>query len=325
MNLSTEKLADTAERTFKTAVRYVSAVNQSRAAVVLDPMYETIAAAVLTRVPISNELRSETIDPDLFPKYAQNYKKTQWSVDDLDFSQARPELLTERQRQLIHIFAGGESTFTAAASFLHAFRNHTELNSFFALWLLEEFNHHHTFHRYLARMGEGWTEQRRHKVTDVAFRPYGEDAMEVAAANMYQELAAYLVYRSYARQLKDPWFARLMNTIAKDELRHYKFYEAVVAREIQRNPGFRKVALKHFFKATTPVHQISDSPSAFVDFLFATSFYFRKPEFDFMMRQTEYLFGDSLEGLFAWFFRKHLAPCTHCQTEVFRCNCETYE
>jgi hypothetical protein len=235
-------------------------------------------------------------------------------------------VLTERQRNALHSFATGETSgFAVGSAFLETFRTSTELGPFFAVWFVEELNHYWGYHRYLERMGAGWSSRRSAEVTGVSFVPYSADPMEVAAANMYQELIGYLVYRSFARQVGDPFLARMVATFAKDELRHYKFYQEVVAREIQRRPGFRAVVLKHFLKATTPLNQVSGGARKVVEHLTTVSCYVRKPEFDFMMKQLEFLMGRSLRAQFSWFFRRQIPPCTRCSREVFSCLCSEHE
>jgi hypothetical protein len=317
---------DALERGLKTALRYVSSVNQSRLKVVLDPIYETAATAVLRGVERSPELLAKRFDENLYFKYRDQSRRLTYSIDDWDFTDAKPELLTERQRRIVHSFAIGETSgFAVGAGFLSSFRNLPELGSFFGIWFTEELNHYWGFHRYLERMGEAWSLEKKTAVTGVEFLDYSKDPLEVAAANMYQELIAYLVYGSFAQHVGDPFLARMMARFAKDELRHFKFYEAVVAREIQRDPAFRSVVLKHFFKATTPMNQVSGGAAKVVDHLSLAAFYFRKPSFDYLLGRNAYLFGASLEELFSFFYRRHLPPCGTCGAEVFRCECTTLE
>jgi hypothetical protein len=314
------------ERLVKAGIRYGVAVNQGPAKLLLDPLYEAVAARLVESVPLDPRLAATRYEDNLFFKYARNARRVQWSVHELDFRRARPERLTARQRALVHTFATGETSgFTVGASFLEAFRNSPELGSFFSVWLHEENNHYWAFHAYLERIGEAWPRARKEEVTSVEFLPYSRDPLEVAAANMHQELMGYLVYRSFARHCGDPFFAALVDTIAKDELRHYKFYQAVVGREIQRNPRFRAIVLKHFFKASTPLNQVSGSPRRVVANLLGPAFYFRGPEFRYLGGQLQFLLGDPFEPWFAWFYRRNFPPCGRCGEETFRCFCARIE
>ncbi|MHB1847385.1 MAG: acyl-ACP desaturase [Deltaproteobacteria bacterium] len=314
------------ERSFKSLLRYVAAINQSPAKALLDPVYEKVADALVREVPLSARLREARYEENLFPAYLARSHKLRYDIHTFDFDEARPELLSSRQRAFVHSAALGETSgFAVGASFLSSFRSSPELGSFFGVWFLEELNHYWGYHRYLERMGEGWGARRKEDVTAVDFRPYSSDPMEVAAANLYQELVGYLVYRSVARQAGDPFFARMIDRFAKDELRHYKFYQSVVAREIQRNPDFRAIALKHFLKATTPVNQVAGGARATVDHLTRASFYFRKPEYEFLLREMEFLFGTNLSPLFAFFYRRHVPPCERCGVEVYLCGCARFD
>lgn len=318
--------AERVERTVKAGLRWVSAVNQSRLKAVLDPLYEASARTLLRGVKPSAALAQARYADNLFFDYRARAAKVQYRIEDWDWSEARPELLTARQRAFLQGSTIGETSgFAVGAGFLHTFRNDPELGSFFGIWFTEELNHYWGYHRYLERMGEGFTAERKLAVTGVDFRAYTDDVFEMAAANMYQELVAYLIYRSFARQVGDPFLSRMIDAFAKDELRHYKFYESVVARTLQRQPEKRYLALKHFLKATTPVNQVSGGPRQTLSYLAGAAYYFRKPEFDFLVKQVGFLFGEGLEPSFAFFYRRHLDPCARCGAEVFRCPCPDFE
>ena len=112
-----------------------------------------------------------------------------------------------------------------------------------------------------------------------------------------------------------------------------RLFRELVARRAAREPlayvlgewGFRRLVLKHFLKATTPVNQVSGSVANTIGYLSTAAWYFRKPELDFLMKSTKFLLGDSLEPHFNFFYRRHLPPCELCQREVFRCACEQFE
>lgn len=315
------------EATFRKAASYVYALNQSPAKIVFDPIYQLVSARLLSGdIPISDRLRAAKFPDNLYLDYRRHSRKLQYHVEDWDFSAARPELLTPRQREMMHTVALGETSGTAVADgFLRAFRTHPELAAFFGTWFVEELNHFLGYHLYLERMNERWPLERARAVAAVEFRPYAEDPYEVAACNMYQELLGYLVYRSFGRQANDPFLAHMLKQFAKDELRHYKFYQQFVARRIQKDPSFRRVVLKVFLKATSPFNQVSGGASQTIEHLQRGIFFFRKPEFEFFLDQVEYLLGTRLESFFAWYFQKNAPPCNTCHEELFRCGCERFE
>jgi hypothetical protein len=313
--------------TFRAAARFVSAINQSRAKLVLDPIYYAVASSLVRdSTPCSRQLLEKDLRDNLYLKYRSQSRKLDYWIEDWDFSSARPELLTARQRAMMHTVALGETSGAAvAASFLKAFRTNPELAAFFGTWFVEELNHFLGYHLYLDRMGEAWPVERARDVAAVEFLDYAKDPREVAACNMYQELVGYLVYRSFGKQARDPFLARMLTRFAKDELRHYKFYQDVVAREIQRDPRFRKTVLKVFLKATSPINQVCDGPLDFIAHLKRGVFWFRKPELDFFLDQVEYLLGTRLESFFQWVFKGHAPPCETCAKELYLCACEVFE
>lgn len=315
------------EQGIRSVARYAYALNQGRAKIMLEPAYEATATWLLRGdVPLSEKLRAHAYPDDLYQQYRTNHRKTVYFVEDFDFSQARPELLTAHQRQMLHTSALGETSGTTVSDgFLRAFRTDHQLAAFFGVWYVEEWNHYFGFHKYLEVMKEAWPMDKRVEVSAVDFKPYAETADEISAANMYQELIAYLVYRSWGKQAKDPFLGKLLKQFSKDELRHYKFYESYVAKRIQKDPSFRKTVLKVFLKATTPFNQISGGVDGTIHHLQMGAFYFRKPEFTFFLDQLEYLLGVRNEEFFAWFFRKQIAPCTECHLDVIDCGCEVFE
>ena len=315
------------EQTFRSIAKYAYALNQGPARHVMDPIYEAICARLVPdSIPLSKGLASADLDGNLYFRYRGASRKLTYFIEDWDFSQARPDLLTTRQKQMMHTVALGETSGSAVADgFLRAFRTDPELAAFFGTWFTEELNHFIGYHLYLHRMGETWPGQRGLDVARVEWTPYARDPRELAAANMYQELIGFLVYSGFSRQAKDPFLARMLLQFAKDELRHYKFYQQVVARKIRAEPRFRRTVLKVILKATTPYNQVSGGTNNTLHHLELGSFYFRKREYDLFLREVEYLLGTRLQGFFDWFFKGIAPPCTYCGLELAQCACEHYE
>jgi len=315
------------EKMFRRSAMWAYALNQSRARIVMDPIYVTVAKRLLrgTQGP-SERLTRETFPTNLFFPYRTQSRKLQYFVEDWDWSEARPDLLTARQRQMMHTVALGETSGAAVSDgFLRAFRTNPELAAFFGTWFTEELNHFVGYHMYLRQMGEAWPAERGLMVAETEVQPYADDPMEVAACNMYQELLGFLIYRSFAKQVKDPFLARMLDQFAKDECRHFRFYQDVVARHLQANPSFRPVVLKVFLKATSPYNQISGGAANVLDHLTMGAFYFRKREYDYFLRENEYLLGTSLKPFWDWYFKGVVDACTFCRREAYQCECEHFE
>jgi hypothetical protein len=303
------------------------ALNQSPARHVMDPVYVAVAKRLLADAgPLPEKLRAQQFPSNLFLPYRKQSRKLQYFVEDWNWSDARPELLTPRQRQMMHTIALGETSGAAVGDgFLRVFRTEPELAAFFGLWHSEELNHFMGYHLYLQKMGEAWPAERGLEVAEVEWTPYSEDPMELAACNMYQELIGFLVYRALSRQVKDPFLARMLMQFAKDECRHFRFYEDVVIRHLQRRPEFRVTVLKTFLKATAPYNQVSGKPANVLDHLTMGAFYFRKTEFDYFVERVEALTGGKLRTFWEWYFQGVVAPCSHCQRAPVKCDCESYD
>lgn len=326
----TDKLAPllaTAETAFRKSAMWAYAFNQSPARHLMDPIYLAVAKRILpAKTPLSAKLAGESFDGNLYLKYRQQSRKLTYFVEDWDWSQAKPELLTPRQRQMMHTVALGETSGSAVADgFLRKFRTNPELAAFFGTWFVEELNHFMAYHLYLAKMDEQWPAERGLEVAEVEFEPYADDPMEVAAANMYQELIGFLVYRSFSKQVKDPFLAKMLAQFAKDECRHFRFYQDVVARHIQQNPDFRWNVLRVFLKATSPYNQVSGKAANTLDHLAMGAFYFRKPEFEYFLKENEYLFGTDLRPFWEWYFRGVVDACGQCSKSPHQCACEHFE
>ncbi len=320
------KLFAFADRSLRELAKYAYALNQSRARLLMDPVYDAVCAGVLRGVEPSPLLMGERVSKNLYLDYRSASRKLMWFIEDVDFDEARPELLPPRQRLMMHTVALGETSGSAVADgFLRAFRTHPELAAFFGTWFVEELNHFIGFHLYLTRMKEAWPAQRGLDVARTEFQPYAKGTMEIAAANMYQELIGYLVYASFSRQAKDPFLARLLMRFARDEMRHYKFYQQIVVREIQRDPGFRRTVLKVILKSTTPYNQVAGGVQNVLHHLELGAFYFRKPEYEQFLKHVGYLLGDERRGFFDWFFRGIAPPCTLCRRELVQCDCASYD
>ena len=316
-----------AEGGLRRSAMWAYAMNQSRAKIVMDPIYLAVARRVLpASTPLSPKLASESFDANLYLAYRAQSRRLQYFIEDWDWSEAKPELLTPRQRQMMHTVALGETSGSAVADgFLRAFRSHPELAAFFGTWFTEELNHFMAYHLYLAKMNEAWPAERGLEVAEVSFLPYADDPMEVAAANMYQELIGFLVYRSFAKQAKDPFLAKMLAQFAKDECRHFRYYQDVVARHIQKNPDFRYNVLRVFLKATSPYNQVSGGASNTLDHLAMGAFYFRKPEFEYFLKENEYLFGTDLRSFWEWYFQGVVDACVVCAEEPYQCSCDHFE
>jgi hypothetical protein len=314
-------------KAFRRSAMWAYAINQSRAKAVMDPIYLAVAKLLLRGSDgPSEKLRREQFPMNLYLPYRTQSRKLQYFIEDWDWSQARPELLTPRQRQMMHTVALGETSGSAVSDgFLRAFRTNPELAAFFGNWFTEELNHFIGYHMYLRQMGESWPAERGLAVAETDVLPYADDPMEVAACNMYQELLGFLIYRSFSQQVKDPFLAHMLDQFAKDECRHFRFYQDVVARHIQENPQFRTVVLKVFLKATSPYNQISGGPANVLDHLTMGAFYFRKREFEYFLSENQYLLGTDLREFWDWYFQGVVEPCTSCGEQTHRCSCEAYE
>src|SRR5580765_2473937 len=127
------------EKLFRRSAMWAYAINQSRAKAVMDPIYLAVAKRLLrgTSTP-SAKLQAERFPSNLYFPYRAQSRKLQYFIEDWDWSEARPELLTQRQRQMMHTVALGETSGSAVSDgFLRAFRTQPELAAFFGTWFTE--------------------------------------------------------------------------------------------------------------------------------------------------------------------------------------------
>ena len=50
-----------------------------------------------------------------------------------------------------------------------------------------------------------------------------------------------------------------------------------------------------------------------------------QPEYEYYLKENEYLLGTDLRSFWEWYFQGVIEPCSFCKEEVHRCSCEHYE
>jgi hypothetical protein len=55
------------------------------------------------------------------------------------------------------------------------------------------------------------------------------------------------------------------------------------------------------------------------------AFYFRKPEYDYFLKENAYLFGTDLRGFWDWYFKGVTDACSFCALPPHQCSCEHFE
>src|SRR5690348_6726200 len=101
------------ENPLRQVALFAYALNQSRAKVVFDPVYLRVSKLLLRGVKPSQALQEKTFPENLYFQYREQNRKLQYHIEDWDFTQARPDLLTQRQRELMHTVALGETSGAA--------------------------------------------------------------------------------------------------------------------------------------------------------------------------------------------------------------------
>ena len=140
------------EHGFRRSAMVAYALNQSRAKVVMDPIYLAVARTLLRGHERPSEKLPAPSSPPTCSSRTARFAQAAVLRRRLGLRRRAARALTPRQRQMMHTVALGETSGAAVADgFLRAFRTHPELAAFFGAWFTEELNHFFGYHLYLGR------------------------------------------------------------------------------------------------------------------------------------------------------------------------------
>lgn len=171
-----------------------------------------------------------------------------WEVEDLDWSGADADRLTEGQRSAVRFitiiedhlpgyFALYQRHFPVdstvdAATFVH----NRELYHFQVRWAQEEDNHARALATYQSATGLADAERLRHELAIEGRKdftlPY-TSAVQLFTYPLVQEKATQIYYQHLRDVVDEPVLREVLNRLSRDEARHFSFFSSVLTRYLQ--------------------------------------------------------------------------------------------
>lgn len=219
-----------------------------------------------TTMPGSTGVLAETLPVDVMHDLVDNAvtrgSSRGWSANDIDWSQLRPEALSEVDRSAVrfityiedHIPGYLNNFLTAfpvvgAEMELERFGFNREYFRFLVAWANDEERHASLLTRYQVETGLA---TRAELLADLAAEgrkvftlPY-EHPVQMFTYTLIQEKATQLFYHVFRDVITEPVLRDLLGRLARDESRHFAFYSNLVGEYVARDgaavvPGLKDV------------------------------------------------------------------------------------
>jgi acyl-[acyl-carrier-protein] desaturase len=188
---------------------------------------------------------------DLVRQSAQRGARRQWSIDELDWTALRPELLTATDRSVVRFITFIEdhipgyltfflNTFPVVGTDLgvEEFCFNREYFRFLIAWAHDEERHASVLTRYQIEAGISEPDKLVIELAEEGRKqfslPYGQ-AIHCFAYTLIQEKATQLFYQRFRNVVTEPVLHDMLNRLARDESRHFAFYCQLVAAYVQRH------------------------------------------------------------------------------------------
>ena len=167
-----------------------------------------------------------------------------------DWSKLDPARLSDDQRDAViyltyvedHLpdyFARYQTVFPVDQSVAEAeFIHNRELYRFLTHWAHDEELHAHTLFLYQARAGFGSPQQLRQRLAEEGRKPFVVGPLQPVQVFAYatiQEKMTQLFYQQFAAAVAEPVLASILQTLARDEARHFSFFARLMEAYLQRD------------------------------------------------------------------------------------------
>jgi hypothetical protein len=197
----------------------------------------------------SGKLDAVTIN-GIVAKSTDRAHRQQWSVDDLCWSELRPEKLTDADRSVVRFVTFIEDHIPGyLAGFVKAFPLtdpdleieefcfNREYFRFLVAWANDEERHAYALTRYQVEAGindlDSLLKELASEGRKTFLLPY-ENPIQAFTYIMIQEKATQLFYQRFEKVAAEPVLMDLLRRLARDEARHFTFYSNLVSAHIAR-------------------------------------------------------------------------------------------
>ncbi|MFD2414970.1 acyl-ACP desaturase [Amycolatopsis pigmentata] len=192
-----------------------------------------------------------TLVAQLVGQTTDRARQQQWSIDDLDWAGLRPELLTDEDRSAVRFITMIEDHIpgylayfiqvfpvTGADLEIEDFCFNREYFRFLISWANDEDRHALVLTKYQIEAGVSTPED---LVVELATEgrkrfalPY-ERPIQAFTYTLIQEKATQLFYQLLKDAISEPVLGDLLNRLARDEARHFAFYNKLVSSYVERH------------------------------------------------------------------------------------------
>ncbi|GAA2529914.1 acyl-ACP desaturase [Winogradskya humida] len=199
--------------------------------------------------------RAGLLDPDLMRTLVgdatDRAARSQWSIDELDWSALRPELLTADDRSVVRFITFIEDHIPGYLSYfldvfpvsgrqlsIEEFCFNREYFRFLIAWANDEERHASVLTRYQVDAGMTDSSSLMVELATEGVKQFAlpyEHPIQAFAYTLVQEKATQLFYQRFKNVVTEPVLRDLLNRLARDEARHFAFYSSLVGEYVQRN------------------------------------------------------------------------------------------
>jgi hypothetical protein len=201
----------------------------------------------------------------LFPSLARASESVRWALEDLRWSDLRPELAPPALRALVREMAFSEhATYSATQKFMQSFAADVDFTQWLSIWFYEETRHPHVLALWLEHLGEPIDDA--FVVRGRVSTPFMRSLMGTLVTNIISEVTAAHAYHTMATSAHEPVLAGIARRISGDEARHASAFFRYADRRIATSRAAdreRLDALKvlHFWlnesgQVTHPINQM---------------------------------------------------------------------
>jgi len=186
-----------------------------------------------------------------------------WSIGDLDWTQLRPEALTDLDRSVVRFITFIEDHIpgylnwlldafpTTGQAAVEEYRVNREYFRFFVAWAYDEERHAAALTQYQVAAGMATEHDLLHELATEGQKefvlPY-EHPIQAFTYTLIQEKATQLFYQRFLSVVTEPVLRQLLQHLARDEARHFAFYARLVGEYVQRDRVGALPHLKHVIR-----------------------------------------------------------------------------
>jgi acyl-[acyl-carrier-protein] desaturase len=177
--------------------------------------------------------------------------RRQWSVEDLQWTEIRPDMLTRTDRSVVRFITFIEDHIPGYLSYffnlfpmagddlsVEEFCFNREYFRFLIAWAHDEERHASVLTRYQIESGISDPDTLQKELAEEGskkFTLHYEHPVQAFSYALVQEKATQLFYQRFREVVTEPVLRDLLGRLARDEARHFAFYSDLVGEYVRRH------------------------------------------------------------------------------------------